>query len=71
MRTIAQEAAFPIALKFCSKESEGNGSIYVILVKGEAHAAMHTLYKRSTASLIKATASQEEQTSPWRILALF
>ena len=42
MRTIAQEAAFQIALRNCSKEVGGKVSIYVILVKGEVHAAaMH------------------------------
>ena len=38
MRTIAQEAAFQIALRYHSKEVGGNVSIYVILVKGEVHA---------------------------------
>ena len=46
MRTIAQEAAFWIALRNCSKEVGGKVSIYVILVKGEVHAAMHTFYRR-------------------------
>ena len=42
MSTIAWVAAFQIALKSCSKEVAGNVSIYVILVKGEVHAAaMH------------------------------
>ena len=35
MRTIAQETAFQIALRNCSKEVEGKISIYVILVKEE------------------------------------
>ena len=35
MRTIAWETAFQIALRNCSKEAGGKGSIYVILVKGE------------------------------------
>ena len=35
MRTIAQETAFQIALKNCTKEVGGKVSIHVILVKGE------------------------------------
>ena len=35
MRTIAQETAFQIALRNCSKDVGGKVSIYVILVKGE------------------------------------
>ena len=35
MRTIAQETSFQIILRNCSKEVQGNVSIYVNLVKGE------------------------------------
>ena len=37
----------PAALKYCSKEAEGNNKYqcYVIKVKGEMHAAMHTFYR--------------------------
>ena len=35
MRTTARETASQIALRNCSKEAEGEVSIYVILVKGE------------------------------------
>ena len=34
-RTAAQERAPQIALRNCSKEVGGKGSVYVILVKGE------------------------------------
>ena len=46
MRTIAQEAAFQIALKNCFKEVAEKVSIYVILVKGEVHAIKHTFCRR-------------------------
>ena len=42
MRIIAQEAAFPRALKSHSKEVGGKVSIHVTLVKEEVHAARHT-----------------------------
>ena len=35
MRTIAQETAFHLALRKCSKEVEWKVSIYAILEKGE------------------------------------
>ena len=35
METVAWETAPQIALRNCSKEAEGQGSIYVILVKEE------------------------------------
>ena len=35
MRTIAQETAFQIALRNCSKEVDGEVRIYMILEKGE------------------------------------
>ena len=49
MRTVAQEAAFQIALKSHSKETGGMVSIYVILVKGEVHATKHTFLQKVTA----------------------
>ena len=45
MGTIAQEAAFQMALSSCSKVGGRSGrkvNIYVILVKGEVHAPKHT-----------------------------
>ena len=47
MRTTAPEAAFQRALRTFSKEAGGNVRIYVILVKGELHAARHTFCRRS------------------------
>ena len=47
MRTTAPEAAFQRALRTFSKEAGGNVRIYVILVKGEVHAARHTFCRRS------------------------
>ena len=61
MRTTAQETAFQIDLKNCSKETGGKVSIYVILVKGE-------YTQSSTYFLQKVTASHERQMPPWRIL---
>lgn len=46
MRTIARKAAFLRALKYLSKEAGANISIYVIWVKREVHATMHTFYRR-------------------------
>jgi len=43
--TTAQEAVFQTALKHHPKEERGNIKIYVINVKGEVHAAMHTFYR--------------------------
>ena len=58
MKTAAWEAAPQIALRDCSKEALGGGSIiYKILVKGEFNAIMHLLYKRFSAG-------QEELMSP-------
>ena len=48
MRTIAQEAAFQIALRHCTKEAgEKNVGIYGILLKGEVPATTHTFYRSS------------------------
>ena len=60
MRTIALEAACPIALRNCSKKAGGEVSIYVIL---------HT-YTVTYIFLQKVSASQEEHSSPWRNLVL-
>ena len=58
MKTAAWEAAPQIALRDCSKEGLGGGSIiYKILVKGEFNEIMHLLYKRFSAG-------QEELMSP-------
>ena len=43
MRTKAKEAAFQRALKYRYKKVSRRVSIYVILVKGEAHATEHIL----------------------------
>ena len=65
MRTIAQEAAFQIALRKCSKEVRGKVSIYEILVKGAGYMQSSTHFlQKVAASLVKVTASHEEQTSP-------
>ena len=72
MRTIAWEAAYQRAQKYCSKKGGGeNVSIYVILVKGDVHPTQaHSLQKFAT-GLVKVTASHEKQMSPRRILVLF
>ena len=54
MRTIAQETAFQIALRNCSKEARGGVNMYVVLVKGE-------YMQSSTYFLQKVSASHEEQ----------
>ena len=64
MRTIAWEEAFQIALKKCSKEEGRNVSIYVILMKGKVHATKNTFLQKVSTSLVKVTASHEEQMSP-------
>ena len=64
MRTIAWEAAFQIALRNCSKEVGGKVSIYVILVKGEYMQSSTYFLQKVDDSLVKVTASHEEQTSP-------
>ena len=63
MRTTAQETAFQIALRNCSREVRGKVSIDVILVKGE-YMQSSTHFLQVSASLVKVTASHEEQTSP-------
>lgn len=45
MRTRAWEAALLRALSYCPREA-GEVSVDVVLVKGEVHAAKHTLYRR-------------------------
>ena len=64
MRTIAQETAFQIALRNCSKEVGGQLRIHVILVKGEYVQSSTYFLQKVSASLVKVTASHEEQTSP-------
>lgn len=46
MRTRAWEAALLRALSYRPREA-GEVSVDVVLVKGEVHAAKHTLYSRS------------------------
>ena len=48
MRTIAQETAFHLALRKCSKEV-GTRSVFVILVKGEFMQSSTYLTKRFSA----------------------
>ena len=43
------------------QRGRGKVSIYVILVKGEIHPAKHTFLQKFSASLMKASASHEEQ----------
>ena len=64
MRTIVQETAFQIALRNCSKEVVAEVSIYVILVKGEYLQSSTYFLRKVSASLVKVTASHEEQMSP-------
>ena len=46
MRIPAQEAAFQIALRNCSKAAVGGKSKYKVLMKGEFNAIKHSFYKR-------------------------
>lgn len=62
MRTIAQKAAFHIAVEHRSKEAEGNVSIYVILMKEEVPATKHTFFRKLV---------EEEPESSRRILVFF
>ena len=64
MKSIAQETASQIALRNCSKEVRGKVSIYVILVKREYMQSSTYFLQKVSASLVKVTASHEEQTSP-------
>ena len=57
MRTTAQEKAFQVALRNCSRAVGGKVSIYVILVKEE-------YMQSSTCFLQKVSASHMEQSSP-------
>ena len=63
MKTTAQEAAFQITLKFCSKEVGGSVSTHVILEGKYMQPHTHILYKLA-ASLVRVTASYQEQMSP-------
>ena len=40
-------------------------------VEGGVHAIKHTFLQKVAASLLKVTASHEEQMSPWRVLVVF
>ena len=73
MRTSAQEAAFQTALKHHSKEAGGNVRMYVILLKREIHATMHTFYRRLLVSLrlLLVTRSRCEQEGFYFIFRLF
>ena len=61
--TIARETASQIALRNCSKQVGGKVSIYVVLVKGEYMQSSTYFLQKVSASLVKVTASHEEQTS--------
>ena len=63
MRTIAWETASQRALRNCSKEVRGEGSMYAILVKG-LRPVKHTFWQ-------KVAAGPEERISPLMILVLF
>lgn len=66
MRTIAQETAFQIALRKCSKEAGAGGEgqyMHMILVKGECMQSS-THFAEVSASVVKVSASHEEQLSP-------
>ena len=64
MRIIAQETAFQIALRNCSKEVRGKVSMYVILVKGEYMQSGTCFLQKVAVSLMKVTAGHKEETSP-------
>ena len=49
---------------------EGEVSMYVILVKRELRAIKHTFLQKVAPTLLKLTASYEEQTAPFVILVL-
>ena len=63
MRTIAQQTAFQIALRNCSREVAGRSVLYMMLVEGGC-AVKHTCWQRLAAS-------HEEQMSPLMILVLY
>lgn len=64
MKIIAQETAFQIALRNCSKEVQEKVSIYVILVKEEYMQSSTYFFQKVSASLVKLSASHKEQPSP-------
>ena len=70
MTTVAQEIASQIALRKCSKEMGAGGEvstyiyIYMILVKGECMQSSTHFFAEVSASIIKVSASHEEQLSP-------
>ena len=64
MRTISQKTAPQIVLKNCSKKVNRVVSIYAILLKGEYVQKVDIFLQKVTASLMKYTASHEEQISP-------
>ena len=63
MRTVAQETAFHIALRNCSRDVGNRSVLYMILVKRSC-AVKNTFYQ-------KRAASHEERMSPLMILVLF
>ena len=65
MRTIAWETSFQIALRNCSKRGRGEGQYTCDFGEGGVHAIKHICFSQKiSASLVKVTASHEEQTSP-------
>ena len=72
MRTIARETTFKIALRYCSKGTEGKVSIYVILVKREyMQSSTFFFFLQVSASLMKVIANLEKHMSPWRVFSAF
>ena len=64
IRTIAQETAFQIALRNCSKQAMGKVSLYMILVKQEYMQSSTYFLQKVSAGLVKIAASHEVQSSP-------
>ena len=71
MRTRGWETAAQIALNNCSQEAGGEGQYRCDFGEGGAHAIKLIFFAEGSASLMKVSASHQEQTSPWRILVLF
>ena len=66
MRTLAQEAAFLVVLKYGSKEVMGGAGVSIYMIFGEGGGPCNQAH-----ILQKFDASLEAQTSPQRILVLF
>ena len=65
MRTAARETAAQIALRSCSKDAGwGEVIVYVIWVKGKYTQSSTYFFQKASASLVKLSASHEEQLLP-------